>query len=80
MFSLDRLFKVVKGPLAANVVHAHCDIPCGIYDPHLAQIAALSVIRMNQLIEGLPPPAADASPGDRGRSSAHRGSEGGAGE
>ena len=31
--------------------HAHCDIPCGIYDPHLAQIAALTVVRMNQLIE-----------------------------
>lgn len=33
--------------------HAHCDIPCGIYDPHLAQIAALTVVRMNQLIEAL---------------------------
>jgi nickel superoxide dismutase len=33
--------------------HAHCDIPCGIYDPHLLQIAALTVIRMNQLIDGL---------------------------
>ncbi|MEX2246373.1 MAG: superoxide dismutase, Ni [Dehalococcoidia bacterium] len=33
--------------------HAHCDIPCGIYDPHLAQIGALTVIRMNQLIDGL---------------------------
>ncbi len=35
---------------------AHCDIPCGIYDPHLAQIAALTVIRMidlsNDLIKG----------------------------
>ncbi len=36
-----------------KTVHAHCDIPCGIYDPHLAQIAALTCIRMNQLIEGL---------------------------
>src|SRR5437868_5645742 len=35
------------------VAHAHCDIPCGIYDPHLAQIAALSIIRMDQLIEAL---------------------------
>jgi nickel superoxide dismutase len=34
-------------------VEAHCDIPCGIYDPHAMQIAALSVIRMNQLIEAL---------------------------
>ena len=33
--------------------HAHCDIPCGIYDPHLMQIAALTVVRMNQLIEAL---------------------------
>lgn len=35
-------------------VHAHCDIPCGIYDPHLAQVGALTVIRMNQLFEALP--------------------------
>jgi nickel superoxide dismutase len=34
-------------------VEAHCDIPCGIYDPHFLQIAALSVLRMNQLIDGL---------------------------
>tara|TARA_B100001013_G_C24381497_1_gene352287 strand:+ start:53 stop:502 length:450 start_codon:yes stop_codon:yes gene_type:complete len=32
---------------------AHCDIPCGIYDPHLAQIAALTTVRMNQLIGDL---------------------------
>lgn len=31
-------------------VHAHCDYPCGIYDPHLAQIGALTVIRMMDLI------------------------------
>ena len=35
------------------IVEAHCDIPCGIYDPHLMQIAALTVIRMDQLIEAL---------------------------
>lgn len=32
------------------VAHAHCDIPCGIYDPHLAQVAAHTVIRMDMLI------------------------------
>ncbi len=31
---------------------AHCDIPCGIYDPHLAQIGAHTVIRMTDLIKG----------------------------
>ncbi|MDR3345917.1 MAG: superoxide dismutase, Ni [Campylobacteraceae bacterium] len=32
---------------------AHCDVPCGIYDPIIAQIAALSVIRMVDLINAL---------------------------
>lgn len=31
--------------------YAHCDIPCGIYDPHGAQMAAHTVIRMYQLLE-----------------------------
>jgi nickel superoxide dismutase len=29
----------------------HCDIPCGIYDPHNAQMAAHTVIRMTQFLE-----------------------------
>lgn len=33
-----------------RVVYAHCDIPCGIYDPRGAQEAALTVIRMMDLI------------------------------
>ena len=32
---------------------AHCDVPCGIYDPHLAQVAALTVIRMVDLMNDL---------------------------
>ncbi len=44
-----------------EAVHAHCDIPCGIYDPHLAQIAALTVVRMHQLIGDLQAPGANAS-------------------
>ncbi len=34
-------------------VQAHCDVPCGIYDPSAAQIAALSVIRMIDLMYAL---------------------------
>ena len=30
----------------ARIAHAHCDIPCGIYDPHHAQMAAHTVLRM----------------------------------
>jgi nickel superoxide dismutase len=37
---------------------AHCDIPCGIYDPHEAQLAAETVEKMTQLITDLPQPAA----------------------
>ncbi len=44
-----------------EAVHAHCDIPCGIYDPHLAQIAALTCLRMNQLIADLAAPSASMS-------------------
>jgi len=35
-------------------LYAHCDIPCGIYDPHEAQISALTTVRMCQLIAELP--------------------------
>jgi nickel superoxide dismutase len=41
-------------------VAAHCDIPCGIYDPHASQIAALTVIRMLQLMDALQKPDAAA--------------------
>jgi nickel superoxide dismutase len=47
-----------------RVAEAHCDIPCGIYDPHEAQIAALTVIRMNQLINDLPKHSSEASPAE----------------
>lgn len=34
----------------SKIAYAHCDIPCGIYDPHAAQVAAHTVIRMTQLL------------------------------
>lgn len=34
-------------------VSAHCDIPCKIYDPAIAQIAVLTMIRMVDLINEL---------------------------
>jgi nickel superoxide dismutase len=43
---------------ATEEARAHCDVPCGIYDPHHAQIAALTVVRMNKLIADLAPPSA----------------------
>ncbi len=60
MILLNRALKVVNRIFPATVAYAHCDIPCGIYDPHQAQLAALTVIRMNQLIQALIRPGDDA--------------------
>lgn len=57
MFVLNRVLKVVNRVFPPKVAYAHCDIPCGIYDPHMAQLAALTVVRMNQLIQDLKPPS-----------------------
>ena len=37
----------------ARTAHAHCDIPCGIYDPHEAEIAAETVEKMVTLLNDL---------------------------
>jgi len=44
--AVDRVFKVKEAK-------AHCDVPCGIYDPITAQIAALTVVRMIDLATDL---------------------------
>ena len=52
---LDRL-------LGIEPVYAHCDVPCGIYDPHGAAIAAKTVHAMNTKVSQLPMPGPTASP------------------
>ena len=47
---IRKFFSAADKIRPANEALAHCDIPCGIYDPHHAQIAAASVIRMVNLI------------------------------
>ncbi|MFI5262430.1 MAG: superoxide dismutase, Ni [Candidatus Limnocylindrales bacterium] len=37
-----------------RIAHAHCDVPCGIYDPAPAQLAARTVSRMVELIQAIP--------------------------
>jgi len=48
MYKLIKLFDRIFHFTSAK---AHCDIPCGIYDPITAQIAALTVVRMVDLID-----------------------------
>ncbi|HEX9018130.1 MAG TPA: superoxide dismutase, Ni [Anaerolineaceae bacterium] len=47
---LFKLFETIDRVFGIEKARAHCDIPCGIYDPHAAQIGALTVIRMIDLM------------------------------
>ena len=48
---LNTLIEKIDRLVHVDEVSAHCDIPCKIYDPSTAQIAALTVLRMVDLIE-----------------------------
>ena len=48
------LFPFLEKFLPIQTVYAHCDVPCGIYDPHAAQLAAKTVLTMVQKINALP--------------------------
>jgi nickel superoxide dismutase len=53
--------RLVDRALGIEPVDAHCDVPCGIYDPHQAAIAAKTVHTMNQKVTALPVPGPSAS-------------------
>ena len=55
------LARLVDRVLGIESVYAHCDVPCGIYDPHGAAIAAKTVHTMNKKLTELPIPAPSAS-------------------
>lgn len=46
---LKGLDKAIRFPEAS----AHCDIPCKVYDPAVAQISALTIIRLQDLLKEL---------------------------
>ena len=48
-----QLFSVLDKKFDFEKAKAHCDIPCGIYDPITAQIAAVTVVRMIDLMSDL---------------------------
>lgn len=45
-----KIFKYLIKLLPQDIAYAHCDIPCGIYDPYLMQRAAHTILRMTQLL------------------------------
>ncbi len=56
---LYQLLAVMDKKIGFEEVRAHCDIPCGIYDPIVAQIAAVTVVRMLDLMADLDGKAGD---------------------
>ena len=56
---LKKMINVVKTQFPAEEASAHCDGPCGVYDPASARIAAEAVLSMTKKILALKPPASD---------------------
>jgi len=54
-----KLLNSIDKVMPVNRISAHCDIPCGIYDPIVAQISALTVVRMIDLMSDLDNKAGD---------------------
>ena len=48
------MLKFLLNLLPVQTAYAHCDVPCGIYDPTAAQTAAKTVLVMVQKINALP--------------------------
>lgn len=52
----DKFYQILASLLPLDTISAHCDIPCGIYDPKPAQIAAATVLKMTQFLVELDKP------------------------
>jgi len=54
---LDRALKSLRNNTSADVADAHCDGPCGVYDPASVRIAAEAAVSMTKKILAMTPPA-----------------------
>ena len=61
MSLLRQALSTITMALPAEKAYAHCDIPCGIYDPITAKIAAQTVQKMVMRIQALQQPGASDS-------------------
>lgn len=60
---LKQVIAQVKNLFPAAEVHAHCDGPCGVYDPAAARITAEAVVSMTKKIIALEVPSSDDKEG-----------------
>ncbi len=58
---IKQIAQKIKELKPAPLVHAHCDGPCGVYDPASARIAAEAVLAMTKKIIALKDSKDDAS-------------------
>jgi nickel superoxide dismutase len=56
---LRTLISIIENVSPAPVVHAHCDGPCGVYDPASSRIPAEAVLSMTKKLVALEVPSAD---------------------
>ncbi|MDH3682825.1 MAG: superoxide dismutase, Ni [Acidimicrobiia bacterium] len=63
MHRLPRLLQRLDQLLPAPAVSAHCDGPCGVYDPASARIAAEAVLSMTRKLVDLDKPLASDEEG-----------------
>jgi nickel superoxide dismutase len=47
---IHRLLETLDQKYGFEQASAHCDVPCGIYDPIVAELSALTVVRMLDLM------------------------------
>ncbi|NEO91611.1 MAG: superoxide dismutase, Ni [Moorea sp. SIO3G5] len=59
---LKKVIAQLKEWFPAPEVHAHCDGPCGVYDPAAARITAEAVLSMTKKILDLEPPTSNDQP------------------
>jgi nickel superoxide dismutase len=59
---IHKLVAKLDKKIGLETAKAHCDIPCGIYDPIVAQINALTVVRMIDLMRELAEKDAEKGP------------------
>jgi len=61
---LQRFLKLLDKIWPTEVVYAHCDVPCGIYETGTMLIAVATIEKMVQKLGVLEKPAADAPKGE----------------
>ena len=60
---LNTALNILRSNREALTAEAHCDGPCGVYDPSSVRIAAEAAVSMTKKILALTPPAADDAAG-----------------